>query len=1172
MISLNKIIRNDIKSGVQNFEYLINIDNEVFVATRKQMLKTVALKEATLGSIGARVRDIYFEDAGMIISDLSEGIDLKTKKPQLANVSITFANFNLTIGGKEKRFSDQFNDLLGKEIKIYFKTQSCKSLLECLLVSQLKITRINHDHKQIKISANDLSIDSTLRDIPSSQNVLLKDINTFDHYSLKPVPTLYGHLESAPAIVYKEEDGDSFEIKLLPDTSYLDGSEIGGVARFNTDGSSSTVFDDSDGEFGGYIINNKLQLVRQNVVKIGLGDHLCDIPCLPYQQTRDKITSGDLEVSHQQSQWFSYGNYIVFNNNAGLLNEDNTIDDSTLWCSINEKPISQDSKSYHIRELGNGGFEGCWFYGSQEEVETEDESKTMQVESVYKSNNPSFLGITMGVQTFKFKPLSGHEVNDKEDEDGKKVVKEDIHFLGSLKIDSINHSTELSSQDLNTHIHSTFSSPLHDDDAVGIQSFADNVVDHWSDSVFKHKPLGFPSSIIDELSNNAHNADEDFAQKFRRASVKVRGADDVGAEVNSWTDYRSSFLSQNLPFGNDNSFTSEYHKEGYYPKVDASIMSLYYFGTDANENDNNLFNFPLSSKTIMADWRDLEIRKVWSNKKIFEKDFFVNAKGKLGDIEPNVKDISGHMVIKHEGLAPAYGNNDEGADNLHFTELYKLLTNAEYKTKTINGEVYEIMLASYDSFENKYNFVFDIQIEDLHFAEENLPTNIFGDSILYPMGTIITHNTGWILKFNGKYFGDEINMNYSGFRRGSNGVRLVYGKKIYENSFVSNIDFVEDESLSNFNDNNYYDFPFEGQEFPSVMELGYTTVFWQSEAQQSKKLIERPHEIIQHLLSDQNADIKLDDDKINTIYEQTPEYKMGFSINKRENTNDIIQKICQQSPIYYRYRGRDKKIVVDMMKTTYSDFDLNGIIDVQKLTNFSFDKTKIEDSCMGGVIVNYGYNYSTEDYDKRTPKRDTGEFKSQYKKYYGVDDLSSYELEIDAPYIQDKATAELFRDYYFELNKQQKLRCKFELPISDGISYEVGDIIKFNENPNNTKPYGKDIKSNHKNIDQDVLRYFFITKVQKSLFRTKIECVQTHELAYRLPPVTLLGDVNLSGGIESGFYEGEDLWILNEMAQQGADLSLYTPQQLANADMNGDGVIDVEDVLLFIETFGGELS
>ena len=307
-----------------------------------------------------------------------------------------------------------------------------------------------------------------------------------------------------------------------------------------------------------------------------------------------------------------------------------------------------------------------------------------------------------------------------------------------------------------------------------------------------------------------------------------------------------------------------------------------------------------------------------------------------------------------------------------------------------------------------------------------------------------------------------------------------------------------------------------------------------------------------------------DDDKINTIYEQTPEYKMAFSINERENTNDIVQKICQQSPVYYRYRGRDKKVVVDMLKSTYSDFDLNGIIDVQKLTKFSFNKTKIEDSCMGGVIVNYGYNYSTKNYDKRTPKRDTGEFRVQYKEYYGVDDLKSYEVEIDAPYIQDKGTAELFRDYYFELNKQQKLTCKFEMPISDGISYEVGDIIKFNENPNNTKPYGEDIKLRHTNIDQDVLQYFFITKVQKSLFRTKIECVQTHDLAYRPPPVTLLGDINLDGQVT---IEGEgcDWFLLIDMVSHGVDG--YSSQQIANADMNGDGLITQEDMILFYSEF-----
>ena len=165
MIQLNSIIRDDIKANVQNFEYLINIDNQVYVATRKQMLITDTNE------------DLYFEDVGMKITDLSEKIDLKTKKTQLGNSTITFANFNVYKGGKEKKFSDQFGELVGKNLKIYFKTQSCKTLSECLLVAQLKITRIKHDDKKITISANDLSIDTTFKEIPDNNYVLLKDIN-----------------------------------------------------------------------------------------------------------------------------------------------------------------------------------------------------------------------------------------------------------------------------------------------------------------------------------------------------------------------------------------------------------------------------------------------------------------------------------------------------------------------------------------------------------------------------------------------------------------------------------------------------------------------------------------------------------------------------------------------------------------------------------------------------------------------------------------------------------------------------------------------------------------------------------------------------------------------------------------------------------------------------------
>ena len=284
----------------------------------------------------------------------------------------------------------------------------------------------------------------------------------------------------------------------------------------------------------------------------------------------------------------------------------------------------------------------------------------------------------------------------------------------------------------------------------------------------------------------------------------------------------------------------------------------------------------------------------------------------------------------------------------------------------------------------------------------------------------------------------------------------------------------------------------------------------------------------------------------------------------------MIQKICEQSPLYYRYRGRDKKVVIEMIKSEYHDEELSGVIDVDKAIRFSYNKTEIDDSCMGGVVVNYSYNYATENYDKRTPTRDAGGFKNDYLEYYGIDEkeFKDYEFELDAPYIQDKGTAELLRDYYFELNKHPHLVCDFELPTSEGIQYEVGDIIRFNKSPNNTDPYGKPITTTYAIIDQDVTPYFFITSVSKSLFSVKIKCIQTHRMSYELPPVTLLGDINLDGQITTEG-AGSDLDLLIDMTTHGT--GGYTTQQIANADMNGDGNIDQFDLIEFIELYGGSV-
>ena len=90
------------------------------------------------------------------------------------------------------------------------------------------------------------------------------------------------------------------------------------------------------------------------------------------------------------------------------------------------------------------------------------------------------------------------------------------------------------------------------------------------------------------------------------------------------------------------------------------------------------------------------------------------------------------------------------------------------------------------------------------------------------------------------------------------------------------------------------------------------------------------------------------------------------------------------------------------------------------MLDYSFDLTKTEDLSIGGVKVKYGYNYSTTKYDKVTDPI-TPQRLQDYKNYYGIDNEKDYEIEFEAPYIQDKATAQELRDYIYLNNKHQHL-------------------------------------------------------------------------------------------------------------------------------------------------------
>ena len=296
--------------------------------------------------------------------------------------------------------------------------------------------------------------------------------------------------------------------------------------------------------------------------------------------------------------------------------------------------------------------------------------------------------------------------------------------------------------------------------------------------------------------------------------------------------------------------------------------------------------------------------------------------------------------------------------------------------------------------------------------------------------------------------------------------------------------------------------------------------------------------------------------------------KFAFSINEQKNSKEIIEKICEQSKYFFRYRPRDGKAIFEQIKDTYHIDDVDSVIDVDKMLDYSFELTKIEDLSIGGVRVKYGYNYATKNYDKVTDPINPQRLQ-EYKDYYGIDTEEDFEIEIEAQYIQDRGTAYELRDYIYLNNKHQHLICKFSLSTADGIEREIGDVIMFNDNPQNTKPYGRDIKNPYLHIDQTIYPYFFITKVSKTLFKTTIEAIQIHQIDPEPIAPTLLGDVTGDGQITI-----QDVVVLLDIVLTPINQrsQIFSLQQLANADVNQDTNIDVQDAIALINLIWEDLE
>jgi hypothetical protein len=202
MINLSEAVKNDIglKSTYLTPLIVIYSDPNIYISTNK----------------GIFDENIFFEDYNLSISTLTDTINVKTKRFQTNKINFTLSNYEVD----GKRFSDFIYErgLLNKNAEVYYKTQSCKNLSDCILIFKGKIKNLNHDSKKCKIDLEDLTEDKLNKIVPVEN--LGHSNNLYNEtYKNRPIPILYGKVDRAPAVPFVENLSahDQISIKVIPD-------------------------------------------------------------------------------------------------------------------------------------------------------------------------------------------------------------------------------------------------------------------------------------------------------------------------------------------------------------------------------------------------------------------------------------------------------------------------------------------------------------------------------------------------------------------------------------------------------------------------------------------------------------------------------------------------------------------------------------------------------------------------------------------------------------------------------------------------------------------------------------------------------------------------------------------------------------------------------------------
>ena len=247
----------DISSNSLTIYPLAVIDSNIYIST---------IKETIIESENNNNK-IQLKDYGLKISNIKESINVKDHRFKISNLTLTLNNYEV----EGERLSSMMVDKINKEVEVYFKTQSCNLLSDCLMVYKGVIKRFDHDETQIKLTLEDLTDKLVHKEVPSA-SIENKENALNDDYLNKPIPMVYGIVKKAPLIPYlNTNDFVQGRIYLIPD----DVNEITASGRpisiggfFNNSEDSSTFNFTKDFNEDGTSVTNPLLIFKGDYYRV----------------------------------------------------------------------------------------------------------------------------------------------------------------------------------------------------------------------------------------------------------------------------------------------------------------------------------------------------------------------------------------------------------------------------------------------------------------------------------------------------------------------------------------------------------------------------------------------------------------------------------------------------------------------------------------------------------------------------------------------------------------------------------------------------------------------------------------------------------------------------------------------------------------------------------------